>query len=414
MKLNNFILYDEGDNPVDIDWKFVETVPQLTALKNCQQSTKWHAEGNAFIHTQQVVKHMIERLKTDPSFVIGPYHAKILICAALFHDLGKATTTEFKKNDWHSYGHEVESEKILREMLWDEDFDTREALCALVAMHMEPLFYNRSNWFKKMCNANERLERFGPYSVADLILLKWADTMGSTPSIEGKNEKDIKFLNDLLDALGDTKDTCKKGETTYYNKLRVVNFLGVYNKIDSIVRDFTEDKSDNKKKNITAVVLIGLPGSGKNWWYEHNFSKNFPDKSHVMISRDDIRIQLGFCKEGEKYLGDDAEEKEVTRIFNDSIKNGAATNDIVVINNTNLRRKYRDQYKELLEKLYNVTWIYVYTEAEGLSTNILRREGQIPAKQFSWMTRKFDWPVPEEYDDFIIVHSGTDVERTDQ
>jgi putative nucleotidyltransferase with HDIG domain len=414
MKLNDFILCDNSGNPVDVNWKFVETIPQLTALKNCQQSTKWHSEGNAFIHTQHVVKHMLERLKTDNSFVVYPYHAKVLVCAALFHDLGKATTTEFKKNDWHSYGHEVESERITREMLWDEEFDTREAICALVAMHMEPLFYNKNNWFKKMCNATERLERFGPYSVADLILLKWADTIGSTPSVEGKNDKDIKFLNELFDALGDDKSVYEKGEAACYNKLRAVNFLNIYNKIDSIIRDFTEDESENKKKSVTAIVLIGLPGSGKNWWYEHNFQKMFPDKSHMMISRDDIRIQLGFCKEGEKYLGSNREEEEVTRIFNNSVKTAAATNDIVIINNTNLRRKYRDQYKELLEKLYNVTWVYVYTEAEGLSTNILRREGQIPANQFSAMTRKFDWPVPDEYDDFIIVHSGTDVERADR
>lgn len=414
MKLKDFILRDKNGDLVDVNWDFVETVPQLTALKKCQQSTKWHSEGNAFIHTQHVVKHMIERIKTDPSFTIGPYHADILVGAALFHDLGKATTTEFKKGDWHSYGHEVESEKILREMLWDECFDTREVLCALVAMHMEPLFYNENNWFKKMYDANKRLNSFGPYTVADLILLKWADTMGSTPDVEGKNDKDLAYLNNLFNAVGENKQEMEKlHDVTGYNNLRLVEFLKTYNKINSIVKDFNGKENRNNKKSVTAIVLIGLPGAGKNWWYEHEFPKIFPNESHVMVSRDDIRIQLGFCKEGEKFLGSDDQEAEVTRIFNNSIKTGAATNNVVVINNTNLRRKYRDQYKELLEKLYNVTWIYVYTEAEDLMTNILRRNGQIPSNQFSSMARKFEWPVPDEYDELIIVHSGANVELPD-
>lgn len=415
MKLKDFLLCDQKGELIGVDWDFVETVPQLTALKECQQSTKWHSEGNAFVHTQQVVKYMLDRVKTDSTFSVTQHHAKILVAAALFHDLGKATTTEFRKGDWHSYGHEVESEKILRAMLWDECFDTREVLCALVAMHMEPLFYNENNWFKKMCDANKRLSSFGPYTVADLILLKWADTMGSTPDIPGKNDKDLAYLNNLFDAVGEDKLEMKKlHDVTGYNNLRLVEFLRTYSKVNAIVKDFNGKENRNNKKSVTAVVLIGLPGSGKNWWYEHEFPKMFPNESHIMVSRDDIRIQLGFCKAGEKFLGSDEQEKEVTRIFNNSIKDGAAKNEVVVINNTNLRRKYRDQYKELLEKLYNVTWVYVYTEAEDLTVNILRREGQIPEDQFGIMARKFEWPVPDEYDELLIVHSGISVESPGQ
>lgn len=416
MRLYDFIIRDDlCENGIGgVRWDVVEQTRQLTALKDCQQSTKWHSEGNAFVHTQHVVEHMLKRLRTDKSFVITPYHAAVLLGAALFHDLGKATTTEFKKGDWHSYGHEVESEKILRSLLWDEDFATRELLCALVAMHMEPLFYNEKNWFQKMYDADMRLRSIDcGFSVGDLILLKWADTMGSTPDVEGKNDKDIEFLDELFDAIGmDHIEAQNKGYVLSYNKLRYVEFLNTYNNIEEIVRRFcgkSASTGSSNKKHVDAVVLIGLPGAGKNWWYEHDFPQMFPDKSHVMVSRDDIRIQLGFCKEGEKYLGSDAEETEVTRIFNNSIKNGAATNDVVIINNTNLRRKYRDQYKELLEKLYDVTWIYVYVEADDLGTNIARRRGQIPSSQFPTMIRKFEWPVPAEYDQLIIVHSGTSI-----
>ena len=68
----------------------------------------------------------------------------------------------------------------------------------------------------------------------------------------------------------------------------------------------------------------------------------------------------------------------------------------------NNRRKYRDDYKQKL-KDYNVTWHYVYVEADSLQTNIDRRKGQIHQLAFMKMSESFEFPTPDEYDTFRIV-----------
>lgn len=48
-------------------------------------------------------------------------------------------------------------------------------------------------------------------------------------------------------------------------------------------------------------------------------------------------------------------------------------------------------------KEYEWKWIYIYVEAPTLSTNINRRNGQIPSECFERFTRTLDWPNPDEY-----------------
>ncbi len=58
----------------------------INDLKGVEQNLTWHPEGDAFVHTMQVVHHA---LRESEDFD--------LILAALLHDVGKAI---------HSYGHD--------------------------------------------------------------------------------------------------------------------------------------------------------------------------------------------------------------------------------------------------------------------------------------------------------------------
>jgi predicted kinase len=121
----------------------------------------------------------------------------------------------------------------------------------------------------------------------------------------------------------------------------------------------------------------------------------------VSISRDDIRIELGYCKDGEKYVGSTEEEKNVTdryfEILNDAIKNGKD----VVLNDMNIKRKYRDILTTYLRKEgYSITFVYV--EAPTLEHNIQRREGQISAEVIKKIALSFEFPEPVEYDNLLI------------
>ena len=168
MLINDFINFDNAGYPESINWDNVMKVPEFSALEKCEQSPVWHREGNALIHTKNVVAAMHQLIQEfdhrtyhdDLNILVGPEDAKLLMTAALFHDIGKVVTTEFKKGTWHAYGHEVESEKITRSILWDEDFDAREAVCALVALHMEPLNLTRSYFRKLVIKMDKRLTDF--------------------------------------------------------------------------------------------------------------------------------------------------------------------------------------------------------------------------------------------------------------
>lgn len=105
-------------------------------------------------------------------------------------------------------------------------------------------------------------------------------------------------------------------------------------------------------------------------------------------------------------MGSSQEETAVSKVFDNEVRDAAEKYDIIIFNNINLRSQYRNHYKELLDKDYNVKWIYIYIESDNLNINIARRQEQIPADQFPKMVRKFEWPTPDEYDEIYFYNSG--------
>ena len=148
-------------------------------------------------------------------------------------------------------------------------------------------------------------------------------------------------------------------------------------------------------KTVTVYMMIGLPGAGKNTWID----KNLPS-TVKQVSRDDIRVELGYCTSDEKIVGTSQQEAMVSDVFNKKLVSYVKEGHDVVINNINLRKKYRDDYKKLLSK-YNVRWVYVVIEAPSIEDNISRRQGQVPEDVLRNMYNGFVMPSPDEYDEII-------------
>lgn len=93
-------------NTAKYNWNAIEDVPEFAQLKNCPQNPKWHGEGNAWEHTKRVCEEAVKifcgRNKDS--------NARALLTSALFHDIGKGTTSFEKDGIWHSYGHEIEGQ----------------------------------------------------------------------------------------------------------------------------------------------------------------------------------------------------------------------------------------------------------------------------------------------------------------
>lgn len=144
-------------------------------------------------------------------------------------------------------------------------------------------------------------------------------------------------------------------------------------------------------------VMIGLPGSGKDTWIKNNL----PDCKYV-ASRDDIRIELGICEPGGKGLGDSRQEGLVSSIFDTKLLEYVRSGEDVVINNINLKKRFRMHYHQLLRN-FVLNWIYIIIKAPSIEDNIKRRAGQIPPEVIRSMAERYEEPTPDEYNEIHII-----------
>jgi len=114
--------------------------PEISQLKGVRQDPRYHPEGSAFEHTMMVVegasrlsRHLErrERLK--------------VMLAALFHDVGKLTTTAVTVRNGiehiSAHGHELESVRIADQSLriLEVSAQSRKHILSLIRYHMVPL-----------------------------------------------------------------------------------------------------------------------------------------------------------------------------------------------------------------------------------------------------------------------------------
>jgi tRNA nucleotidyltransferase (CCA-adding enzyme) len=124
-------------------WEMLgETAPQLLPLGATPQDPQWHPEGDVWTHTLQVVDEaaaLIADLADDRP------RALTVMLGALFHDLGKPSTT-LRSEDGHvrSPGHEEAGVLPATSLLdrWNVHsllgYDVRGQVLALVAHHLKP------------------------------------------------------------------------------------------------------------------------------------------------------------------------------------------------------------------------------------------------------------------------------------
>ena len=165
MKIEDFFVDKES---LDINYEKVnEIIPEFGKLAESKQNPKWHSEGNAQTHTVLCVKYAKENMIKEYDIL----HQRLLMIAVLLHDIGKANTTAIgKDNNWHSYGHEFESERIARNILWDNGVREREYICWLIRNHMEILkIVDSKHSFEKI------LQMASNGCLKDLIFVKECD-----------------------------------------------------------------------------------------------------------------------------------------------------------------------------------------------------------------------------------------------
>jgi tRNA nucleotidyltransferase (CCA-adding enzyme) len=113
--------------------------PEIEALKGVPQEPDWHPEGDVFIHTLLVCDRARE-LVDDLDYA----RRVTVMLAALCHDFGKPSTTEFVEGRIRSRGHDEAGvaptlsflDRI--KMFTLEGYDVRAQTAALVRDHLKP------------------------------------------------------------------------------------------------------------------------------------------------------------------------------------------------------------------------------------------------------------------------------------
>lgn len=369
---NYFYIKRDVDDKLSItaNWGYILGLEMFNVLTVTPQSPKWHSEGEYVMdHVRLCVDKAIEYFTSPSHFIdFDDDTVETILLAVLFHDIGKATTTVLGDDGlYHNHNHAIVGEKITREYLWDLGYFKREYICKMVRYHMRPIeIVNDEHWLEKMFDL--AMECGG---LRNLCFVKMFDLQGSEPTVKGASEKNLLDMRKFI-------QTAKR--------------LEIYDNKPSMGPKTSMNIFLPNKQKLDVYVLIGLPGAGKSTWIENSNIDN-----SVVISRDLIRVELGYCSDGEKFIGTKEQEKIVTEVFNKKMVDNALLGKTLILDNMNNRKEYRDGYKTLL-KDYNVVWRYVYCEAPTLDVNIYRRHGQIPEDAFSNMIKNFDMPHYSEYD----------------
>lgn len=154
-----------------------ELLPEVGALVGVPQNPHYHPEGDVFEHTMQTI---------DAAAHLSYDSAKtklIMVYAALCHDVGKATTTEFVDGKWKSLEHAQEGEDIAKKLLLriTHNIDLIAAVRKLVKYHMMPVQFITG---EAKPAAYKRLARkLAPEATLQMLAdLSLADKRGRNPS----------------------------------------------------------------------------------------------------------------------------------------------------------------------------------------------------------------------------------------
>lgn len=249
------------------DWKSIEKqFSWVNEMQYVKQHKLHHAEGSVAIHTQMVIK---ELLQMDTFQRLNDQEKEILWTAALLHDVEKRSTSVDEGNgNISANGHARYGEYTARTILFRDiptPFHIREQIASLVRFHGLPL------WLLEKYNPKKELLKVSlRVNTKHLKMLSEADARGRL----------CEDPNVLLHSLDLFEEFCK--EQDCWGKKRVFKTENArfqyFNTEDSYV-DYVP--FDNFKCEVT--MLSGLPGMGKDH-YIHSLNRDIP-----IVSLDAIR-----------------------------------------------------------------------------------------------------------------------------
>jgi len=285
------------------------------------QDPKYHQEGTVFDHVERCVEQFygLKSRSKDVNVFI----------ATILHDVGKYEKTQKKNGRIHHIGHELESEKLVQELLIHSDLQLLDRMIITALVRYHDVFFGLDEIVnKEMFCVQYDMLTYNHFN--DLRLLALIDNMGRI----GEGTEDmINQLESLFvtHTLNDVYELGWLNRLTSYQRMLLHQGKLPYEhyKLDS---DYT---SDNE-----VILMSGLPGSGKSTYAQ----KLLEDTSNCeYLSFDAMR------KEYDIIPGDWKTEKEVDiegkarQLLKQHVKDGKS----VIIDNLNVSYKTRQKWLKI-------------------------------------------------------------------
>lgn len=338
------------------DYNFVRV------MKDCPQDAVHHAEGDVFIHTRMVLEELV---KIERWCELSQKEREIVFAACLLHDVAKPVTTKHEDDGRiTSRGHSKRGAVMARNFLWQMNvpFQVREQIVNLIRFHQMPFFLINKPHSQKMLFETSMTAR------CDLLsLVTEADARGRICEDKQKLLDNISLFVEYA-----REQNCLNQPREFPNSHS--RFL-YFRKED---RD--PDYAAFDDTICEAILMSGLPGSGKDYF----IAEKFP---HLpVISLDDIRRELKISPKDK--------QGAVIALAKERAKEFLRRKESFVWNATNISKQMRELSINLFAN-YNarVRIIYLETTEEKLFQQNSQRENVVPANVLRGMLER--WEVPD-------------------
>jgi predicted kinase len=250
-----------------IEWPTLDSLPWLLDMKGCPQNPDRHAEGDVWHHVHLVTEAMVAL----PAWQALPEtERRVLFASALLHDVAKPTCTRVETNGRVSArGHSWRGAIRSRVILWrlGVPFEEREAVCAIVRHHLVPFFLPDSENPRRLAIEVSQTAR------CDLLaVMAEADIRGRICPDPDKLLSQVARFQEEAQSAG-----CLEKPYEFGSDGERFRFF----------RDSTPLGALPDLPRAEALLLCGLPASGKDHWLEHNLN-GWP-----VVSLDEIRQDIG-------------------------------------------------------------------------------------------------------------------------
>ncbi|MFH1175101.1 MAG: CCA tRNA nucleotidyltransferase [bacterium] len=177
---------------------FKEIHPVFPPLAETPQDSKWHPEGDVWIHTLMSVDEAAKIIRREG---LDEDNSMVVMFSALCHDLGKPYVTEIVDGCIRSYGHEDAGDQPTKVFLASLGVQSilREKITQIVVNHLAPTLLYTDEIIKNQPISDGAIrklaKRIYPATIRELVLVAEADQLGRGPFKNPEISEQLLFPN---------------------------------------------------------------------------------------------------------------------------------------------------------------------------------------------------------------------------